>query len=296
MSIYYHRKSGIGMTVSFDTFKSPEFTGNMNKLPGCQLLNDKSKPGLFIKEENIKLSGWTGGAKDGEKYNHVYNDGSKNPGLFFQSPRMHIILNTPRFIEVTKNGEKKNFGKRGDIVGIYDNNQDLYEEMAEGATLRTFYLIYLVGVKNENLHKVPFVLSVHGVAAAQFGKSLNQFYMMTDTAYAERENTGYRPMNDQFHCLAVFNPTFEVSMEGSEEKSAVCVAKSFAEPTPATLDKFFCLDKADTFWAMQKSSAKFAERYMKQTADSIGVHRVLPAAQVEMEMTNADRDFDEINF
>lgn len=317
MNIYYHRKSGIGMTVSFDTFKSPEFTGSMNKLPSCQLLNDKSKPGLFIKEENVKLAGWTGGAKDGEKYTHVYNDNSKEAGLFFGSPRMHVILNTPRFIEITKKGDKDmGFGKKGTIVGIYDNNQDLYKEMGEGATLRTFYLLYLVGAKNENLHKVPFVLSVHGVAAAQFGKSLNQFYMMADTAYAEKMNTGYRPLNDQFHCLAIFNPIFEVSMEGAEEKSPVCVAKTFVEPSVKDLDKFFCFDKSDAFWAMQQSSAKFAQRYMKQTADSIGIHRVLPAAQVEMEefsesdveekfqreknrslkSLQRDCDFDEINF
>ncbi|MBW4617503.1 MAG: hypothetical protein KME21_30685 [Desmonostoc vinosum HA7617-LM4] len=44
------------MTITLDTFKSPEFRGNYSKLPICQLLNGKNI--LFIKLDNMKLSGW----------------------------------------------------------------------------------------------------------------------------------------------------------------------------------------------------------------------------------------------
>ncbi|WP_193200013.1 hypothetical protein [Nostoc sp. MG11] len=44
------------MTVTLETFKSPEFRGNFSNLPICQLLNEKNI--LFIKSDNIKLSGW----------------------------------------------------------------------------------------------------------------------------------------------------------------------------------------------------------------------------------------------
>ena len=60
------------MTLTLDFLTKDEFRGNVGKLPVCQLLNDKARPGLFIKLKDAKLAGWTSSEKDGvEEYTHI---------------------------------------------------------------------------------------------------------------------------------------------------------------------------------------------------------------------------------
>lgn len=271
------------MTLTLDDLKSPEFRGDKSYLPTAQLLNDKAKPVLFIKEDNLKLAGWTGGDKDGEKYTHTYNNGKAFPGLAFASCRMHVLLTSPRFVELTENGAAAfpDLGKKNDILASFETpeGQNLRESMQNqvkgSTTLRTFYLIYLVNAKNENLHKVPFTLSVHGAAAAQFGKALEQHYRLVEIAFSSRNpEDGYMTLDNRARSLTIFQPTFGVEMVGDTKKSAVCTVKSFAEPKPETVESFFCLNKHESFWATQASLAGFARRYMSQMSETIGVHQI----------------------
>ena len=107
------------MTLTLDFLTKDEFRGNVGKLPVCQLLNDKARPGLFIKLKDAKLAGWTSSEKDGvEEYTHIYNDESSEAGYFLSNPKIHILGVSPRFVEVTKNGaESKSFpfDKQNDV-------------------------------------------------------------------------------------------------------------------------------------------------------------------------------------
>jgi hypothetical protein len=240
-------------------FQSPDFAGEVNFLAICQILNDKSPStvGLFVKERTLELIGWEGMASN---YSHTFSSGAVEKGILYKSPRMHVLAVSPRFVELRETKE---------IVGNYETPQGrkLYAELSDTVTLRSFYMLYLVGKKNENLHKVPLILSIHGVAAARFGEAYKQFRTRMEIAYATAINSGYRNLNNQFHCLCVFNPSFKPSLEppNGSKKSWVAVPETVAYPQvdAKDLEKFICLEKSTELWAIVSTSQGFANQLLK---------------------------------
>ena len=260
----------------------------MNKLPYCQLLNDKVKSGLFIKQTNLSLCGWKGTAKDGEEYTHTYNNEAQESGLFFKSCSMHVLQRSPRLVEITKKGQDNGVGKAGTIVGNYEfpEGNSLYQQLGVNASLRSFYLLYLVNPSTKkNLHKVPLVLSVHGVAAVEFGTALENFYRLVEATGSELngdENT-YITLNEQARCLTIFTPTFKASLEPkqAEKKSWCCVIENFKQPTTKDLEKFFATEKSEAFWQLQEDNKNFASRYASQLSETVGVHEVKSGVNID---------------
>ena len=71
-----------------------KYQGVLRDFCNCQILNDKGKPGLFLKDEILTRIGWTGKVSDftgAEEYEHMYNNGDRNKGTYFKSPRMLVL-------------------------------------------------------------------------------------------------------------------------------------------------------------------------------------------------------------
>ncbi|MCV3215578.1 DUF5895 domain-containing protein [Plectonema radiosum NIES-515] len=239
--------------MELDQFTLEQFTGTLSSFPSCQILNDKDPKvvGLFIKKDNLDLIGWEG---EPATYEHTFSSGTVEMGWHSKSPKMHVLAISPRFIELRETKE---------IVGNYETPSGfkLYKELGETAALRSFYLIYVLGKNNENLHQVPLVLTIYGVAAARFGKAYQQFKTKMEVAYSKATKKGYRSLNTQFHCLCVFNPTFKPSLEPPDapKKSWVAIPESVAmpEPTVLSIGKFICMDKSEELWSLAASSTAF---------------------------------------
>jgi hypothetical protein len=248
-----------GLSMDLAQFQSPDFAGVISSRAICQILNDKSPStvGLFIKGKTLEIIGWSGIAPN---YEHTFSSGAVEPGILYKSPKMHILAVSPRFLESRETKE---------IVGNYETpeGRKLYAELGDAVTLRSFYMLYLVGEKNETLHKVPLILSIHGVAAARFGEAYKQFRTRMEIAYANAMKSGYRSLNDRFHCLTVFNPTFKPSLEppNGSKKSWVAVPESVACPKVDVkdFDKFICLNKSQELWAIAATSIGFANQLLK---------------------------------
>ena len=265
------------MTLTLDLLTQDEFRGNVGKLPVCQLLNDKAKPGLFVKLKDAKLAGWTPSEKDGvEEYTHVYNDSSSEVGYFLINPKIHILGASPRLVEVTQNGAESKtfpFDKQGTIIANYETPEGQathHNELTKGCTtLRTHYLIQLLNAKNEFIHKLPLALSVKGAAAAEFGKAWEAFCKMSESALTQVKSPdgAYLTLNEQARALLIFNPKFKWVLVGDVKKSAVCAVESFAEPSSkneAELNKSFNLAKGNLILGTQKSFASFTDTVLKQ--------------------------------
>lgn len=265
------------MTLTLDFLTQDEFRGNVGKLPVCQLLNDKAKPGLFVKLKDAKLAGWSHTDKDGvEEYTHVYNDESTEAGYFLPNPKIHILGTSPRLVEVTKTGaESKSFpfNKQGEIIANYETPEGQVthhnEETKGFTTLRTYYLIQLLNAKNEFIHKLPLVLSVKGAAAAEFGKAWEAFCKMSEAALTQVKSPSgaYLTMNEQARALLIFNPKFKWAMAGDKQKSPICAVESFVEPSGKSeteLNKSFNLAKGELIMGTQKSFASFTSEVLKQ--------------------------------
>lgn len=261
------------MTIDLKTFQSPEFAGEISSLPGCQILNDRSSDvaGLFVKEEAMKLSGFS----EAPNFEHTFQSGAKEKGWRSNSPRMHVISQSSRFVQRRDTKE---------IIANYEsrNGQELYRELGENGALRTFYLIYLVNEKNELLHQVPLVLSIYGVAAVRFGKAWQRFKMQMEVNYNLAMNESYKPLNERFHVLTIFQPTFVPSLEPPDapKKSWVAIPDAVALPDLSAIDrkspakfteaaqkevaKYICLDRHEQLWKLADTSKNFANIRLPQ--------------------------------
>jgi len=244
-------------------YESSQYDGKITDIPICQVLNDKSPAsvGMFVKAKNLPQIGWRGSEAT---YEHTFSSGATELGVLLQSPRMHILKTSPRCIELRKTGE---------LVANYENveGRKKYEELGNLATLRTFYLIYLVDETNNNLHDLPLILSIKGVAAVRFGEAYRQFKRQLEIAYANRKKTQYKPKSERFHVAGIFNPTFKPSLEppDGEQKSWVAVPACFATPAPQGYDlsNYLVPQKEEELWAIVQSSNEFSSNMLKTTEE-----------------------------
>jgi len=101
----------------------------MRDLVMAQILNDKSQCGLFLKDTALARIGWSGDPDmfpKAEEYVHTYNNGDKNEGIFFKTPRMVILhCGFSKDITFIENSDK------GGIEGQYPRDSHLYDEWEE---------------------------------------------------------------------------------------------------------------------------------------------------------------------
>ncbi len=135
-------------------FAEPEYNAPISNICICQVINhmEAEKVGLFIKEKNLGTIDWQGNEPT---HKHTFSNGTPETGIFLQSPRMHILDISPRYIEQREDGA---------IIGIYeyDDGYDMYQALGKDkVVLRRFYLINLVDENNKKLHNKPIVLSIN---------------------------------------------------------------------------------------------------------------------------------------
>jgi Family of unknown function (DUF5895) len=185
---------------------------------------------------------------------------------------MHILDVSPRYIEQREDGA---------IIGIYEfgDGYDMYQNMGKDkVVLRSFYLIKLVDENNCELHSRPLVISIKGVAAAQFGEAYKQFKQELEVAFARFQDVSVAEKTREFHRLGVFQPTFVPSHEPKEainqrDKSWVAVVSSYKSPNPDGSDfmEFFCDDKEEEFETLMQANPEFSHRIGK-TSDVVAEH------------------------
>ena len=154
------------MSVLDRYLNTEKYQGVMRELAIAQILNEKTKPGLFIKQNALDRCGFTGDADDFPNaeadYEHVFNTGDTERGMFFKTPRMLIIHGgNPKdttFIENSKN--------KGEIVGIYPQDNYLYDDWEEKNPgqpcpykRRRLILMYLVNEDGVASHKKPVIVT-----------------------------------------------------------------------------------------------------------------------------------------
>jgi hypothetical protein len=265
------------MVFDLNNLKKDEYRGEMGKLPVCQFLISKGPkkqtgiegdlPILFLKD--TKLAGWLN-PEYGVPYKHVYKGGDTEEGIIFEDFRCNVINKSPRLIEVTLKGEEAGIGKRGQVLGVFDQpgGYDLRSNFPkEYTTLRTLYLLYFLDQQNNFLHKMPYSLSVHGGAAYHFGSSLDNFYSLLESAYSNSNygNGQYLTLSPEARSLGVFHAYLTKQQVGEGNTIAdVASVGDFKRPTPETIDEFFNSKFADQIFATRKSMSGFADKYLKQ--------------------------------
>ena len=261
-----------------------KYQGVLRDFCNCQILNDKGKPGLFLKDEVLARIGWTGKVSDftgAEEYEHMYNNGDRNKGIYFKSPRMMVLhCGFPKDTTFIENSNK------GHIGGMYPRDAHLYDEWEQANPgkpcpfkRRRLILIFLVNKDGVAQHKKPLLLSVHGGASKLFTEAYSNFIEELEAAFAEfqgsKGGTGFDPKQS---AAAIFTPTFDVQMYGEERKSPIAFPKSWIKPTVSKIEDFFPksdddIDFLEEVWETVPP-AVYAKSFFDQCAKEIGYHSI----------------------
>jgi hypothetical protein len=245
------------------------------------------KCGLFLKDTALARIGWSGDVKDfpkAEEYVHTYNNGDKNEGIFFKTPRM-VILHCGFRKDVTfiENSEK------GGIDGVYPRDSFLYDDF-EAANpgkpspykRRRLMLMFLVNADGVAVHKKPLILSIHGGASNLFCDAYATFIEQLESAFADRMGlksaAGFDPKQA---AAAIFTPTFGAQLYGGEKaKSWIAYPEKWVVPTAETVEEFFPKDAEDidfveNVWETCPPTL-YAANFFKQCEKEIGCHAIKP--------------------
>lgn len=276
------------MASILDRYLNTEkYQGEMRELVNCQILNEKSMCGLFLKETALSRIGWNGDVKDfpsAKEYEHQYNNGDKNNGIFFKTPRMVVIhCGFAKSVTFIENSEK------GGIDGIYPRDSFLYDDW-EAANpdkpspykRRRLILMFLVNKDGVAVHKKPLILSVHGGASKLFCEAYGTFVEQLESAFADRMGlksaTGFDPKQA---AAAIFTPTFGSQLYGGEKaKSWIAYPEKWLVPTAETVEEFFPKEEADIdfiedVWTTCPPEV-YAKSFFDQCAKEIGYHAIKP--------------------
>lgn len=270
-----------------DRYKNTEkYQGVLREFCNCQILNDKTKCGLFLKDTVLTRIGWNGTPDmfpDAEEYEHTYNNGDSNKGIFFKSPRMVILhcgfRKDTTFIE---NSDK------GGIEGIYPRDSYLYDDWQEKNPnkpspykRRRLILTFLVDENGAPVHKKPLLLSIHGGASNLFTDAYGTFIEQLESAFAEyaglKGGAGFDPKQA---AAAIFTPTFGSQLYGENNKSWIAFPKQWVVPTAKTVENFFPkaeedIDFIEEVWETCPPEV-YAKSFFDQTAKEIGYHAIKP--------------------
>lgn len=275
------------MSVLDRYLNTEKYQGEMRELVNAQILNDKSQCGLFLKDTALARIGWSGGVKDfpkAEEYTHTYNNGDKNEGIFFKTPRM-VILHCGFRKDVTfiENSEK------GGIDGIYPRDSFLYDDFETANPgkpspykRRRLILMFLVNADGVATHKKPLILSIHGGASNLFCDAYATFIEQLESAFADRMGlksaAGFDPKQA---AAAIFTPTFGAQLYGGEKaKSWIAYPEKWVVPTAEKVEDFFPKDAEDidfveNVWETCPPTV-YAANFFKQCEKEIGYHAIKP--------------------
>ena len=280
------------MSVLDRYLNTDKYQGVMRELAIAQILNEKSKPGLFIKQNALDRCGFTGSASDFPNaeadYEHIFNTGDTERGMFFKTPRLLIIHGggpkDTTFIE--------NSANKGEIVGTYPQDSFLYDDWADKNPSqncpykrRRLILVYLIDKKGKAAHKKPLILSMHGGASKEFVSAYTRFLEQLEGAFSEKFDlksaTGFDPKQA---AAAIFTPTFGTVMYGETKKSAIAVPTSWIEPTAKNLEEFFPEDNEDIDFIEDVHSTVpmevYCAKFFKQCEKEIGINAISPSVDM----------------
>ena len=265
---------------SISKFANSEYNAPISNICICQVINhmEEEKVGLFIKDKYLTAINWQG---QEPTHKHTFSSGTPEMGVLLQSPRMHILDISPRYIEQRDDGK---------IVGVYESpdGYEMYQALGKDtAVLRRFYLLQLVDENNNNLHSVPIILSIKGVASSKFGEAYKQFQRELEVAFARFTGTTVAEKRPEFHRLGAFQPTFTPSHEPKEavnqkDKSWVAVVFNYKSPNPDGSDflEFFSEDKEAEFQTTMQANPEFSHRIGKTSTVVAEHNRLVGAADM----------------
>jgi len=241
-----------------------EATPNGVKKPATLQVLNKQKRGLFLKEAEMLLAGWTATEKHFTKgtvtFGHEHKFGLKNEnpekGLLFIKPRICILMQSPILVEDSLDGNKL-IGELGNpqIDALFQSDKAAAAEDPDCKRryqARTKSLVYILDKDGNVAHKNPIVLSTKGLVSTEFFSKTSGYGLFINqvgAAYAERKalpltNVEFDP---QFYSQFIWEPELGSEPRG-QNANEICAVVTQPVPTAETLPQFAVNDSVLSFF------------------------------------------------
>jgi Family of unknown function (DUF5895) len=219
------------MTTS-SKYLTAEYAATDFSFPYVQPLRgeDPKQCGYFVPLSQADKAGWHD--LDPKKLTeYAYNSGQTEVGILLKQPRMAITA-----VSALGMFDREASQKEGSLVVI--GKWDAQQRSSNVGNFQV-YLVMFFDEHKQPLHDIPLKLVAKGAHQATLTEELEKFYVAVAQCQAKANNVYYRPRNEVFNALCLFQPLLVRKSVGEKIKSIACYVDGFVAPTVDNWQEFF---------------------------------------------------------
>lgn len=188
--------------------------------------------GYFVPLSQAEKAGWKN-LEGTEMTEYAYNSGQTEVGILLQQPRMILtpICQLGAFDRQASQTEETLV-----VLGEWDRAKHSNDPNAGNFQI---FLVMFMDANKQPLHDIPLRLFAKGSHQATLSIEWQKFCTSVARCQAEANKTLFRPKNEVFNALCIFEPMIIRKSVGDKVKSPACYIDGYVHPTVLNWQSFF---------------------------------------------------------
>ena len=188
--------------------------------------------GYFVPLSQAEKAGWKN-LEGTEMTEYAYNSGQTEVGILLQKPRMILtpICQLGAFDRQASQTEETLV-----VLGEWDRAKHSKDPNAGNFQI---FLVMFMDANKQPLHDIPLRLCAKGSHQATLSIEWQKFCTSVARCQAEANKTLFRPKNEVFNALCIFQPMIIRKSVGDKVKSPACYIDGYVHPTVLNWQSFF---------------------------------------------------------
>jgi Family of unknown function (DUF5895) len=188
--------------------------------------------GYFVPLSQAEKAGWKN-LEGTEMTEYAYNSGQTEVGILLQKPRMILtpICQLGAFDRQASQTEETLV-----VLGEWDRAKHSNDPNAGNFQI---FLVMFMDANKQPLHDIPLRLFAKGSHQATLSIEWQKFCTSVARCQAEANKTLFRPKNEVFNALCIFQPIIIRKSVGDKVKSPACYIDGYVHPTVLNWQSFF---------------------------------------------------------
>jgi Family of unknown function (DUF5895) len=188
--------------------------------------------GYFVPLSQAEKAGWKN-LEGTEMTEYAYNSGQTEVGILLQQPRMILtpICQLGAFDRQASQTEETLV-----VLGEWDRAKHSNDPNAGNFQI---FLVMFMDANKQPLHDIPLRLFAKGSHQATLSIEWQKFCTSVARCQAEANKTLFRPKNEVFNALCIFQPIIIRKSVGDKVKSPACYIDGYVHPTVLNWQSFF---------------------------------------------------------
>jgi Family of unknown function (DUF5895) len=188
--------------------------------------------GYFVPLSQAEKAGWKN-LEGTEMTEYAYNSGQTEVGILLQQPRMILtpICQLGAFDRQASQTEETLV-----VLGEWDRAKHSNDPNAGNFQI---FLVMFMDSNKQPLHDIPLRLFAKGSHQATLSIEWQKFCTSVARCQAEANKTLFRPKNEVFNALCIFQPIIIRKSVGDKVKSPACYIDGYVHPTVLNWQSFF---------------------------------------------------------